>query len=90
MSPTQSSDSYLLVGMLTSKNKVISELKTEVERRDQLRIDSFKKMCGAPVYTLAPEKFSTADQKYHIDAHLDHKGVLALHVSQFSDDSHVW
>ena len=81
MSPLQNSDSFLLVGMVTSEKKEISPDDTPVEIRDNLRINSLKKMSGAPVYTLAPDKFFIADPTYHIDAFLGLQGTLALHVS---------
>ena len=74
--------------MVTSENDVISPSKTQVERRDQLRINSLKELVGAPVYTLGPEKFEVANRNYHIDATLSRQGTLTFPASD--DTPHVW
>ena len=71
----QISGACLLVGMVTSANKNVHSM-TQTELRDTLRINSFKRLCGAPVYTLAPDNFSVGDPDNHICGSLNRGGAI--------------
>ena len=71
----QISGAFLLVGMVTCASKNVDSM-VQTEVRDTLRIKSFKKLCGAPVYTLAPDKLNTSDPENHICGSLNLRGAI--------------